>query len=66
MAMAATAKDRIAEVLADDQRVLAAMNRGVREALVEHHRLGRSVVIYRDGQIIEVPPEEIPALLEPK
>lgn len=39
------------------QRALAA---GVREALLRHKRLGLSVVESRDGQIVWIPPEEIP------
>jgi len=31
----------------------------VRNALLEHKKAGRSIVIMRDGKIITVPPEEI-------
>lgn len=36
-----------------------AMYEGVQRALAEHKRLGRSIVMSRDGQIVEIPPEEI-------
>ena len=31
----------------------------VAKALAEHKRKGQSIFIWRDGQIVEVPPEEI-------
>lgn len=37
----------------------AAMRRGVREALLRHKRLGESIAVWRDGQVVIVPPEEI-------
>jgi hypothetical protein len=37
-----------------------AMRRGVREALQRHKRLGQSVAVWRDGQAVVIPPEEIP------
>ena len=36
-----------------------AMGRAVREALWRHKQLGESIVVWRDGQIVTVPPEEI-------
>ena len=35
------------------------MYEGVQRALAEHKRLGQSIVVERDGQIVEIPPEEI-------
>lgn len=32
---------------------------GVQRALAEHKRLGQSIVVSRDGQIVEIPPEDI-------
>ncbi len=32
---------------------------GVQRALAEHKRMGRSIVVSRDGKIVEIPPEEI-------
>lgn len=32
---------------------------GVQRALAEHKRMGRSIVVERDGKIVEIPPEEI-------
>jgi hypothetical protein len=43
----------------DDAQVDRAMRRAVAEALKEHKRKGHSVVIWRDGKVVRVPPEEI-------
>ncbi len=32
---------------------------GVQRALAEHKRMGRPIVIGQDGQIVEIPPEDI-------
>ena len=41
-----------------------AVDRGVREAvalaLMEHKRLGHTIVVEQDGKIVHIPPEEIP------
>jgi hypothetical protein len=44
---------------ADAKRVEAAMQRSVREALWEHKQLGHHIIIWRDGKIVRLPPEEI-------
>ncbi|HEY2251834.1 MAG TPA: hypothetical protein VGH74_12265 [Planctomycetaceae bacterium] len=44
---------------ADAKRVEAAMQRGVRQALWEHKQLGHHIIVWRDGKIVRVPPEEI-------
>ncbi len=31
----------------------------IAEALEEHRRMGRSIVIWRDGKVVNVPPSEI-------
>jgi hypothetical protein len=43
----------------DDEQVDRAMRRGVAEALREHKRKGHSVIIWRDGKVVRIPPEEI-------
>ncbi|HEY3964840.1 MAG TPA: hypothetical protein VGM05_09850 [Planctomycetaceae bacterium] len=43
----------------DPKRIEAALQRAVRQALWEHKQLGHSIVIWRDGKIVHVPPEEI-------
>ena len=44
--------------------VLKALGAGVQAALAEHKRLQQSVVVWKDGQVVEVPPEEIPEFPE--
>lgn len=46
--------------LSDVDAVTEAMNRGIRKAMREHKLMGRSVVGYRDGKVVHIPPEEIP------
>lgn len=36
------------------------VKRGVARALAEHKRAGRSVVVMKDGKIVELSPEDIP------
>ena len=33
----------------------------VANAIEEHRRMGRSIVVWRDGKVVTIPPEEIPA-----
>jgi hypothetical protein len=42
------------------QAIDAGVRDGVRAALLAHKRAGRSIVIWRDGKVVELPPEEIP------
>lgn len=55
----------VAARFADDVGVESALNRGVREALLRHKRLGESIAVWRDGQVVIVPPEEIVVDEEP-
>jgi hypothetical protein len=34
----------------------------VAEAIEEHRRMRRSIVIWRDGKVVEIPPDEIEPL----
>ena len=49
----------LAELLADDALITAAITRGVRRAVLEHARAGRSVAAWKDGKVVLIPPEEI-------
>lgn len=44
---------------ATGREVNDAMARGVREALIENKRAGNPIVVWRDGRVVLVPPEEI-------
>ena len=48
--------DRVEDV----SRILAAMRRAVREALLEHKRLGNPVAVWREGCVVWLTPDEIP------
>ena len=48
--------DRVEDV----PRILAAMRRAVRAALLEHKRLGNPVAVWRDGRVVWLSPDEIP------
>ncbi|MGC4046821.1 MAG: hypothetical protein QM758_23755 [Armatimonas sp.] len=39
---------------------LKAAEVGVKAALAEHKRRRQSVVIWKDGKVVELPPEDIP------
>ena len=40
------------------------VNSAVAKAIEEHRRAGRSIIVWRDGKIVEIPAEEIPVLEE--
>jgi hypothetical protein len=42
-----------------NQVVLDAANRGAQIAIETHRRMGRSIVIWKDGRIQHIPPEDI-------
>ncbi|MFB3906552.1 MAG: hypothetical protein ACE15E_24185 [Acidobacteriota bacterium] len=40
------------------------VRRGVARALEEHRKAGRSIVVWEDGKIVWIPPEQIPPLVD--
>ena len=44
----------------DDNEVDHALGTAVRAALLRHKRLGQSVVVWQDGKIVTLAPEDIP------
>jgi hypothetical protein len=42
-----------------DVKAEKAMKEAVAEAIAEHKLRGRPIVIWRDGKVVRVPPEEI-------
>jgi hypothetical protein len=42
-----------------DVRAEMALKEAVADAIAEHKRIGRSIVIWRDGKVVKIPPEEI-------
>ena len=58
--MTAPATRDIGALLEDRKAVLAAVNWSVREAIIQRKRLGLSIFVWRDGQVVEIPAGEIP------
>jgi hypothetical protein len=52
-------------ILSSSERIEAAVQRAVDEALRQHKRAGNPVAVWRDGQVVWLTPEEIPVPLEP-
>ena len=50
-------------VFSDDARVDSLAKQAVRDALREHKRKGQSVVVWQDGRIVTLAPEDIPVEL---
>jgi hypothetical protein len=50
---------KLERMAAENARINDALALATRDALLEHARMGRSVPVSRDGQIVMVPPEEI-------
>ncbi len=59
MAIKKKHKDKIAEVFADPERITQALAQGVRDALLKHKQAGNPIVVWRDGKIVWIKPEEI-------
>jgi len=52
----------LAQIKMDAQsaRIDELVRAAVANAMEEHRRVGRSIVVWRDGQVVTIPPEEIP------
>ena len=57
--MGAQFRDKIEEALSDRDGITEALAAGVREALKKHKQAGNPVVVWRDGKIVWLKPEEI-------
>jgi hypothetical protein len=53
-------KPDVAARFADGKGTERVVRKAVRAALLRHKRLGESIAVWRDGQVVHVPPEEIP------
>jgi len=53
-------KDRITEALADKDKITQALTQGVHDALLKHKQAGNPIVVWRDGKMVWLKPEEIP------
>lgn len=43
-----------------DQKIDAGIKQAIAVALEEHRRMGRSIVVWRDGKVVTILPSEIP------
>ena len=43
----------------DNNLVTAAIQKGVRDALIKHKALGVAIAVWRDGKTVLIPPEDI-------
>jgi hypothetical protein len=57
--MSDSAPPDLAELLKDRAAIAAAIQRGIREAVLAHARAGQPVATWRDGKVVWVQPEEI-------
>ncbi len=44
------------------RKIDAGIKAAIAKALEEHRRMGRSIVVWRDGKIVTIPPSQIPPL----
>ncbi len=61
MTVKARHKDKISEVFSDHEQITNALVQGVREALLKHKQAGNPIVVWRNGKIVWLKPEEISA-----
>jgi hypothetical protein len=52
-------EDRSSAFLADPERVTEALARSIRTAMLQHKRAGNPILVWRDGQIVWGPAEDI-------
>jgi len=57
--MIAPRKINITEAFVAGSAIDAAIEQAGRDARLRHKQLGVPIVVWRDGQIVEIPPEEI-------
>lgn len=50
---------RIGELFKDGTAIDAAMRKVARDTARRHRQLGQPLIIWRDGRVCEIPPEEI-------
>lgn len=51
----------ITKVLEDPKRLDAALRRAVQIALLQHKQAGNPIAAWRDGKVVWIAPEQIPA-----
>jgi len=66
--MSDLSSDPFSEALRDDDRITAAMARGVRKAVSEHKRLGYAIPSWdwKEEKVFWIQPEDIPEFPDPE
>lgn len=54
-----SSSEKIDAFFGDSEKVTRAMGEAVRKTLRMHKLLGYPIVVWRDGKVVHVPPEEI-------
>ncbi len=49
----------IRALMRDGTKIDAAMSEAARQAAIRHKQLGFPLVVWRDGQVVEIPPDQI-------
>ena len=49
----------IPEILKDRPRVQKALRDAVQKAIRFHKLMGRPIIVWKDGKVVEIPPEQI-------
>ena len=62
--MRAEKEINIPEILKDRPRVQKALRDAVQKAIRFHKLMGQPIVVWKDGKVVEIPPEEIQLLDE--
>lgn len=57
--MKETQEKTIGEIFSDRTLIDKALKKAIREAVLQHKRAGNPIVVWRDGQIVWLKPEEI-------
>jgi hypothetical protein len=56
--------ENFTELMQDSDKFMDEVNRAVQNTLRVHKLLGYPVAVWRDGQVVWIPPEEIPVTRE--
>jgi hypothetical protein len=64
MTEATDADRRLNERVGNIARNRRAMGEAIQQALLEHKRAGNPVAVWRNGQVVWIPPEDIPEELD--
>lgn len=58
--MATEGEKDIGRLFREGKPIDDAMNAAVREVVLRHKQMGMPLVVWRDGKVVWIPPEEIP------